>query len=94
MIQQKCARGQDGVILATVKVETTCNMCPGKVSGHHVNHVNEGVMLTMLIVKIRSTLGEKHYQTLDFTSIGGNSAWRRTGAEFKVEIVCNGNLVW
>ncbi|KAF1941821.1 hypothetical protein EJ02DRAFT_189826 [Clathrospora elynae] len=31
MIQQKCAGGHDGVILATVKVETSCNICPRKV---------------------------------------------------------------
>jgi hypothetical protein len=28
MKQQKCARGQDGTILATVKVETPCSVCP------------------------------------------------------------------
>jgi hypothetical protein len=27
--QRKCPRGQDGVILATVKVETPCGVCPG-----------------------------------------------------------------
>jgi hypothetical protein len=32
MKQQKCARGQDGTILATVKVETPCNVCPNKVN--------------------------------------------------------------
>jgi hypothetical protein len=31
MKQQKCARGQDGTILATVKVETPCGVCPGRV---------------------------------------------------------------
>ncbi|EUC44598.1 hypothetical protein COCMIDRAFT_97821 [Bipolaris oryzae ATCC 44560] len=31
MIQQKCNRGHDGVILATVKVETSCEMCSVKV---------------------------------------------------------------
>jgi hypothetical protein len=31
MKQQKCARGQDGTILATVKVETPCNVCPSRV---------------------------------------------------------------
>jgi hypothetical protein len=31
MRQQKCARGQDGTILATVKVETSCSAC-GKVN--------------------------------------------------------------
>jgi hypothetical protein len=30
MKQQKCARGQDGTILATVKVETPCAVCPKK----------------------------------------------------------------
>lgn len=29
MKQQRCARGQDGVILASVKVETKCAICPG-----------------------------------------------------------------
>ncbi|KAF1915077.1 hypothetical protein BDU57DRAFT_452529 [Ampelomyces quisqualis] len=29
MKQQKCARGHDGVILATVKVETACSVCLG-----------------------------------------------------------------
>lgn len=32
MIQQKCKGGQDGVILATVKLETSCAVCPGSVS--------------------------------------------------------------
>ncbi|KAF7676658.1 hypothetical protein GT037_004870 [Alternaria burnsii] len=27
--QRKCARGHEGVILATVKVETPCGTCPG-----------------------------------------------------------------
>jgi hypothetical protein len=31
MKQQECARGQDGTILATVKVETPCGVCPGRV---------------------------------------------------------------
>ncbi|KAH4243339.1 hypothetical protein HBI25_111750 [Parastagonospora nodorum] len=30
MKQQKCARGQDGTILATVKVETPCSVCPNR----------------------------------------------------------------
>ncbi|KAF5851113.1 hypothetical protein GGP41_003949 [Bipolaris sorokiniana] len=30
MVQQKCNRGHDGVILATVKVETSCEVCPVK----------------------------------------------------------------
>ncbi|EOA82337.1 uncharacterized protein SETTUDRAFT_61997, partial [Exserohilum turcica Et28A] len=30
MTQQKCSRGREGVILATVKVETPCSTCPGK----------------------------------------------------------------
>lgn len=30
MKQQKCARGQEGVILASVKVETRCAICPGR----------------------------------------------------------------
>ncbi|KAF2032023.1 hypothetical protein EK21DRAFT_41670, partial [Setomelanomma holmii] len=30
MKQRKCARGQDGTILATVKVETPCHICPTK----------------------------------------------------------------
>ncbi|KAF2255541.1 hypothetical protein BU26DRAFT_512510 [Trematosphaeria pertusa] len=31
MIQQKCARGQEGIILTTVKVEYPCSACPKKV---------------------------------------------------------------
>ena len=30
MIQQKCGRGHEGIIMATVKVETSCENCPGK----------------------------------------------------------------
>ncbi|KAH7414185.1 hypothetical protein DE146DRAFT_20009 [Phaeosphaeria sp. MPI-PUGE-AT-0046c] len=30
MKQQKCSRGHDGIILATVKVETSCSICPEK----------------------------------------------------------------
>jgi hypothetical protein len=31
MIQRKCPRGQEGVILTTVKVEHPCSGCPKKV---------------------------------------------------------------
>jgi hypothetical protein len=31
MKQQKCSKGQDGTILANVKVEKSCRACPGKV---------------------------------------------------------------
>ncbi|KAF9740532.1 hypothetical protein PMIN06_001622 [Paraphaeosphaeria minitans] len=31
MIQRKCPRGQEGVILTTVKVEHPCSACPNKV---------------------------------------------------------------
>ena len=30
MIQQKCGRGHEGIIMATVKVETSCAICPPK----------------------------------------------------------------
>lgn len=29
MIQQKCGRGNEGVIMATVKVDSSCQNCPG-----------------------------------------------------------------
>lgn len=31
MTQQKCSKGHDGVILITIKVETSCDRCPDKV---------------------------------------------------------------
>jgi hypothetical protein len=32
MIQQKCGRGHEGIIMTTIKVETSCTGCPKKVS--------------------------------------------------------------
>lgn len=41
MIQQKCKRGHDGVIMATVKVETSCEMCLAKVRCSSI-HIRQG----------------------------------------------------
>jgi hypothetical protein len=46
MKQQKCARGQDGTILATVKVETPCGVCPGKVCRTMPRRIGVGRVLT------------------------------------------------
>ncbi|KAF2131550.1 hypothetical protein P153DRAFT_198252 [Dothidotthia symphoricarpi CBS 119687] len=35
MVQQKCGKGQEGKILTTVKVETSCALCPRKVRVVH-----------------------------------------------------------